>query len=79
MQTLANLSSSREVLRQVDVNMATLARFELYYASFLDVCILKYIWQFISSSLRCTETETMSFIIIFLTDISLGYRRCNFS
>lgn len=36
MQTLANLSSSRDVLRQVEINNAALARLEGFYANYKE-------------------------------------------
>lgn len=39
MQTLANLSSSRDVLRQVEINNAALARLEGYYANYKEALI----------------------------------------
>jgi len=39
MQTLANLSSSREVFRQVEINNAALVRLEAYYANYRSALV----------------------------------------
>ena len=41
MQTLANLSSSRDVLKQVEINNGAIARMEGYYANYKEALIFQ--------------------------------------